>query len=326
MLFAATLAASMFGLGESKFLNIQPFESDKVYFQGTSLVQCMIAAFLIGLGTRLAHDHLSKFAFYGLPAYNWPSIYCALFTVFVAVITATFRSSLPLFQGLNLTKKFAEVFDFRLPFLIPFAMLIISIARNYTNSRNLREIFFSFGIGSLLATGMMLGGLTKRHMVLDFLSLNKHWNPSLAFFFVGAWLCHTFMWKMLPTMGVPPSSGMPASSEIPPSSGIPASSGMPLGSGMPASSGIPSSIGTTTSTQVLPRSIPGLMSPKTLLGCILFGIGKGMTGLSLGSALLVSPIYFPHATLFVLPSILGGQLLGGMFDKWTKGTKGTKEL
>lgn len=294
MLFAAALAANVFGLGENKFLNIKPFENDKVYFQGTSLLQCMLAAFLMGLGTRLAQENLSKYAFYALPANNRQSIYCMLFTFVVAAITATFRSSIPILQGFNLSKKFSEVFDFRLPFLIPFVMLLVTIAKNYSIPGALKQIFFSFGMGNLLASGLMIAGLTKRHQVLDFLSLNKNWNPSIFFFFIGAWLCYTWMFRMMPSMGTSTSSDMPSTAE--------------------------------ESSRTI-TSIPGLMNPKVLLGCTLFGIGKGMTGLFLGSALLVSPVYFPHAMLFILPSILGGQLVGGMFDKMTtKITKGTKEL
>jgi len=148
--------------------------------------------------------------------------------------------------------------------------------------RNVKEIFTSFGIGNLLAFGMMTAGLTKRHQVLDFLSLTSHWNPSLLFVWLGAFLGYVVMSNYFPT-----TENIPANVE-----------------------------------SVLPA--PTSLSPKSFIGSALLGIGKGMTGLCLGSALLVSPVYFPHVALFVLPSILIGQLAAGWVDNLT--TTGPKSM
>jgi len=280
MLLTAIIASHMFGFGERKLIELSPFERNSTYFSGTSLMQCIIAAFLIGLGTRLARENLSKFALYGVPAFNRQSIYCAMFSFFIAMVTATFRSSIPILQGFNLSKLFSQIFDFRLPYLIPIALLLSSVLRNLTVPGGLKGVFSSFCVGGLLASGLMTAGLTKRHLVLDFLSWNKHWDPSLLFFFIGAGVT-----QMLANKALAPSP------------------------------------------QQVSRAHPGLLNPKTLLGCTLFGIGTGMTGLLLGSALLVSPIYFPHATLLILPTIIAGQFVGGMLDRMTSfGSKGGKEL
>jgi len=59
----------------------------------------------------------------------------------------------------------------------------------------------------------------------------------------------------------------------------------------------------------------GIVSARMIAGCSLFGIGMGVSGLSLGSGLLVSPIYLPQVALFFLPFIIIGQLAVGAFDK-----------
>jgi len=59
----------------------------------------------------------------------------------------------------------------------------------------------------------------------------------------------------------------------------------------------------------------GFVSLRMLAGCSLFGMGLGMSGLSLGSGLLVAPIYLPQVALFFLPFIIIGQLAIGAFDK-----------
>jgi hypothetical protein len=62
-------------------------------------------------------------------------------------------------------------------------------------------------------------------------------------------------------------------------------------------------------------SSSGVVSARMIAGSALFGIGLGMSGLSLGSGLLVSPIYLPQIALFFLPFIVIGQLAIGAFDK-----------
>jgi len=59
----------------------------------------------------------------------------------------------------------------------------------------------------------------------------------------------------------------------------------------------------------------GIISARMIAGCSLFGMGMGMSGLSLGSGLLVSPIYLPQIALFFLPFVIIGQLAIGAFDK-----------
>jgi len=59
----------------------------------------------------------------------------------------------------------------------------------------------SFGIGNLLAFGMMISGLARRHQVLDFLSLNKHWDPFYLFVIGGVMLGNFLMFNLFKTSG-----------------------------------------------------------------------------------------------------------------------------
>jgi len=59
----------------------------------------------------------------------------------------------------------------------------------------------------------------------------------------------------------------------------------------------------------------GVVTPRILVGCCLFGIGLGISGLSPGSGLLVSPVYLPQVALFFLPFVIIGQIAIGALDK-----------
>jgi len=59
----------------------------------------------------------------------------------------------------------------------------------------------------------------------------------------------------------------------------------------------------------------GSITPRMLVGCSLFGMGLGISGLSPASGLLVSPVYLPQVALFFLPFIVIGQFAIGAFDK-----------
>jgi len=58
----------------------------------------------------------------------------------------------------------------------------------------------------------------------------------------------------------------------------------------------------------------GIITPRLIIGCTLFGIGMGITGLTPGSGLLVSPVYLPQVALFFLPFIVIGQAAAGIFE------------
>jgi len=186
-----------------------------------------------------------------------------------AAMTATLRSSFTILQGLNLTKKFNEHLDFRLSFLIPLFILGINLLRSYKNNAAIKDILRSFGIGGLLAAGMMAAGLGRRHQVLDFLSLNKHWNPFFFLVLLGAGLANMFLLNIL----LPQNKS--EIEDLPPSS----------------------------------------VSLRMLLGSALFGIGLGISGLTPGTGLLVSPVYLPQIALFFLPFLIMGQIFVGIVDK-----------
>jgi len=276
MLFAASFVVSRFGFEEIEG-TIKPFESDKLFFKGTGLIQFMIAGFLIGLGAKLAQGGLSKFAFYGIPKFNKQSMVATGTILAFGAITATLRSEHFILRGINITKVFNEHLDFRLSYLFPLAILSINLFRNYKDMAAVKDILRSFGIGALLAIGMMVGGLGRRHQVLDFLSLNEHWNPSLIFVALGGILANMFLLNVL----------LPGSSNI--------------------------------------EDAPTIsVTPKMLLGCVLFGTGLGISGLTPGSGLLVSSVYLPQVALFFLPFIIAGQMTAGACERVLGGSKTKK--
>lgn len=265
MLFLATLTYSIFGFEEVGTTGVKPLESDKLFFQGTGLVQFALSGLLIGIGTRMAQGGLTKYALYGIPKFDYSSLVATATVLIFGVITATLRSTLPVLQGANATKFFNEHLDFRLSFIFPFAIIAVNLFKNINSPENVKDILRSFFVGILLAAGMMTAGFTRRHLVLDFLNLNnKHWNPFLIFVALGAVLGNMVVLNLLSFKG--PVEDAPL----------------------------------------------GLITPRILAGCALFGIGMGISGLTPGSGLLVAPIYLPYVVMFFLPFIIVGQLLGGI--------------
>jgi len=273
MLFMSCLCYSMFGFEEVGTTGIKPLESDKLFFQGTGLIQFMISGLLIGLGTRLAQGGLTKYAFYGIPKFNYQSMVATGTVLMFGIITATIRGTLPILQGMNVTKVFNQHLDFRLSFIIPLAILGINLAKNINSPEIVKDILRSFGIGSLLAAGMMSAGFTRRHLVLDFLNLNnKHWNPFLVFVGLGAFLGSFILLNVFKTQ------------------------------------------------EPIEDAPTGLITPRMMFGCALFGIGMGISGLTPGSGLLVSSIYLPQIAMFFLPFVILGQLGGGALGRFMGGT------
>jgi len=268
MLFAASLVVSVFGFDEVGNTTIKPFESDKLFFKGTGLIQFMFAGFIIGLGTKLAQGGLTKFALYGIPKFNKQSLVMTGTILAFGAITATLRSDHHILQGINATKVLNEHFDFRLSMFIPLAILGWNLYRNSRSMVVVKDILRSFGIGGLLAAGMMAAGFGRRHQVLDFLSLNSRFNPGLLFVVLGAVLTNTFLLNVF----------LPGSSQI--------------------------------------EDAPQLTcTPFQLFGGALFGVGLGISGLTPGSGLLVSPVYLPQVALFFLTLIVAGQIAGGALER-----------
>jgi len=68
----------------------------------------------------------------------------------------------------------------------------------------------------------------------------------------------------------------------------------------------------------------GGVTPFQLLGGAMFGVGLGISGLTPGSGLLVSPVYLPQVALFFLAFIIAGQIAGGVLERVFSG--GSKTL
>lgn len=188
MIFAASLVASVYGFDEIENTHVKPFEAEKLFFKGGGLIQFMISGFLTGLGLKLASGGLGSFSFFGIPKFNASSLTTLGISFIFAAITATLRSTFHILQGINVTKKFNEHLDFRLSIFIPLLMMGFNVLRNYKDTNSVKEIAKSFGLGNLLAAGLMMAGLARRHQMLDFLSLNSRWNPFLLFVLAGGFL------------------------------------------------------------------------------------------------------------------------------------------
>jgi len=271
ILFAASLVASIYGFDEVENTHVKPFEAEKLFFKGTGLIQFMISGFLIGLGSKFAGGSISNFSFYGIPRFNSQSLIAMGVAMVFAAVTATLRSNFPILQGINISKKFNEHLDFRLSLLIPAIMIGFNLVKNYKDPVALRDIAKSFGIGNLLAVGMMMAGLARRHQMLDFLSLNERWNPFLIFVLAGAFLGNLLMFNVFGMSSTPSLEGV---------SILPAGPRMLIGCGLFGAglgmSGLTPGAGLLVSAVYLPQILLFFL-PFIVLGQVVGSVAAGST-------------------------------------------------
>lgn len=55
----------------------------------------------------------------------------------------------------------------------------------------------AFAVGFIFALGLGLSGMTQPHVVIGFLDVFGHWNPSLLFVMIGATLVHFFAYRLI---------------------------------------------------------------------------------------------------------------------------------
>lgn len=58
--------------------------------------------------------------------------------------------------------------------------------KKISKAMNIADSCISFVIGVLYGTGLIFGGIAKRHVVLNFFIFSSNWNPTLLVFFLCA--------------------------------------------------------------------------------------------------------------------------------------------
>lgn len=160
----------------------------------------IVAAWLVGVGTALANGCTSGHGVCGLSRLSKRS-FVAVITFFVAAVkTATTFHSSKLYSSsaldtpLSFSSEQIPPPDRLIPiaallamaFALPIAIKGISPSLKGSHHRLLRE-FLQYILGLTFAGGLLITEMANPAKTISFLDLGaKHWDPSLAFVFIGA--------------------------------------------------------------------------------------------------------------------------------------------
>ena len=123
--------------------------------------------------------------------------------------------------------------------------------------------FLSLFCGFIFAIGLGISGMTDPNKVIGFLTLNKDWDPSLAFVMVGAIAVHGITYFVFRKRKKPlftSSFSRPATSSV---------------------------------------------TPKLIVGALLFGLGWGIGGFCPGPAIVSTASLHPKVGVFVVSMVSG---------------------
>lgn len=261
-MFTSALLWHIFGSEEVNNTGIRLFEKPSAFLSDINSIGLLISGFLVGAGVKLADGEVTKFAFYGIPRGSKRAIVGVALIVGVGALMATLRNNHRFFDDEDL-EDFAKGFDSRYALLAPILLLTFSIFRNEAKIRNTLMLF---AVGALFSTGVLFAGLAQRHKVINFLSLNKDWDPSFLYACGAAIVVNILLGRFV------------ASSQK--------------------------------------EALGGKIDSKFVLGCFFLGAGIGLSGLTPGSALLVTPLYLPQIALFFLPFVALGQYCSEPMGEW----------
>ncbi|CAG9316180.1 unnamed protein product [Blepharisma stoltei] len=166
--------------------NIKIFDGKEAEL-GITMNEWIIGSLLVGIGTQWGNGCTSGHAVCGIPRLSPRSIIATLIFMFFGVVTATLKQNKP-FQReefilepkmFEIIVKVSQLIFITLYGVYFFAVFIYSISSRPI--KNKFEPVFSFIIGNVFGSGLVLAGMCRRTKILGFLALKDGWDPSLLF-------------------------------------------------------------------------------------------------------------------------------------------------
>ena len=166
-------------------------EDSIAYTDSLSIIGFFISGFLVGFGTKMANGCTSGHGVCGLPRLSKRS-FAAVGTFLVFGFGfATLRYYVKFLENdfiLDKKKKdkiiipdniikIISIIFFGLSIIIFILIMIFKVIKDKVYE--FKEILISFLVGALFSLGLMESGMTKRHLVLLFLSIGKDWDATL---------------------------------------------------------------------------------------------------------------------------------------------------
>eukprot|EP00742_Colponemidia_sp_Colp-10_P003994 GILJ01004261.1.p1 GENE.GILJ01004261.1~~GILJ01004261.1.p1 ORF type:complete len:348 (+),score=39.86 GILJ01004261.1:56-1045(+) len=270
-LAAGLLLASLFDL---QYRDGKSFEDPRRFSEGLSLTGFALAGFCVGLGTRLGNGCTSGHGVCGLPRLSVRSLVAVLTFMLFGVLTATLKSHSHFLSDsaphdvVRISWLSSNQFTFFLLFC--FAICVLS------NVKMALDSVISLLTGFVFGLGLQLSGMTNRHTVLAFLTLDaKTWNSSLMFVMAGAVIFNFFSFSSILARPAP----------------------------------------VIKSNAFGCKNTPKTVTASLVVGSGLFGIGWGLSGICPGPALANLVLGHPAMLLAFFPTLIAGNLLGYLWQQ-----------
>lgn len=175
-------------------------DTEPAFIGYMSFIGMIIAGFLMGFGAGLSGGCTSDHGVSGLPRCTKRSLFAMLVFTGVAMLVASLRYHLDIAsnQRYYYSNEFHDVWVVGglVAVIILDVLTVIYIIRGCRKEgENKWQAVISLLFGLLFGVGLMFSGLLRPTMIGTFLTLNKFWNPAIAFVFLGLFLVNFFSYR-----------------------------------------------------------------------------------------------------------------------------------
>ncbi len=178
------------------------FDSSLENLKNLSLGGYAVSGYLVGLGTKMANGCTSGHGVCGLPRLSKRSFVSVVIFCSFGIGVATMRYHLNFLyqtESIIIADELNSEF-FHMIFLICISALIFlfflfMIIKN--NLEDIRDFLISFFTGGIFALGLVISGMNRRKKVINFLTANDDWDPSLLFVLFSAVILNLIFFQLI---------------------------------------------------------------------------------------------------------------------------------
>lgn len=173
------------------------YDTHKNFNKNFSIGAIILSGILVGFGTKLSNGCTSGHGVCGMPRLNCRSYVAVAVFLLTAIGIATLRYHVPFLNGESFFENAGiKIYEssiirrdsiyFSSLGLVMFASIVYLIYvhdKEYKleNSREFSDAAVGYLVGFLFGAGLAISGMTKRSVVMGFLTISKDWDASLLF-------------------------------------------------------------------------------------------------------------------------------------------------
>lgn len=187
-----------FRVGDHKYYTY--LDGEGVFVNYISFIGMIIAGFLMGFGAGLSGGCTSDHSISGVPRCTKRSLFGMAVFIGVAMLASSLRYHLDIgnHHSYHYSHDFHDVWVFAglIAVIVLDVFTVIYIIRGCRREgENKWQAVNSLLLGLLFGIGLMFSGTLRPTVISSFITLNKFWNPQLAFVFLGIFLVNFFVYR-----------------------------------------------------------------------------------------------------------------------------------